>query len=152
MQTFLPFDDLQLTAEVLDRQRLGKQRVEVMQILGALHPKSDKKGWANHPAVLMWQGYEGALAQYGVVICREWTNRGYKDTCLAKIVALADPDFDFPPWFGVSDLHVTHQSNLLRKNPAHYGPYFPNVPDDLEYMWPKGISSKRRRTSTSERL
>ena len=33
MQTFLPFPDFQQSAAVLDRVRLGKQRVEALQIL-----------------------------------------------------------------------------------------------------------------------
>ena len=33
MQTFLPYSNFQKTAEVLDYRRLGKQRVEGMQII-----------------------------------------------------------------------------------------------------------------------
>ena len=33
MQTFLPFADFAETAAVLDHRRLGKQRIEVLQIL-----------------------------------------------------------------------------------------------------------------------
>jgi len=36
MQTFLPFPDFQQSAAVLDRARLGKQRVEALQTLRAL--------------------------------------------------------------------------------------------------------------------
>lgn len=36
MQTFLPYEDFEQTASVLDRQRLGKQRVETLQLLKAL--------------------------------------------------------------------------------------------------------------------
>ena len=36
MQTFLPYADYTRTAKCLDRQRLGKQRVECKQILNAL--------------------------------------------------------------------------------------------------------------------
>ena len=37
MQTFLPYADFERTAAVLDVRRLGKQRVEVLQICNALH-------------------------------------------------------------------------------------------------------------------
>jgi hypothetical protein len=37
VQTFLPYPDFERTAEVLDDRRLGKQRVEVLQILNAIH-------------------------------------------------------------------------------------------------------------------
>jgi hypothetical protein len=36
VQTFLPYPDFRRTAEVLDSPRLGKQRVETLQILRAL--------------------------------------------------------------------------------------------------------------------
>lgn len=36
MQTFVPFADLKRCAEVLDYKRLGKQRVETLQIMSAL--------------------------------------------------------------------------------------------------------------------
>lgn len=36
MQTFLPYPNFNESAQVLDRQRLGKQRVEVLQILQAI--------------------------------------------------------------------------------------------------------------------
>lgn len=146
MQTFLPYDDFVATARVLDYRRLGKQRVEVLQILGAL---LEGKGWRNHPATRMWEGHESGLAYYGVIICKEWKDRGYKDTCMGKIMALADPDgSDMPRWMGFSDVHLTHQSMLIQKAPDHYRPFFPNVPEDLEYTWPTGIITRPSLTST----
>jgi hypothetical protein len=134
MQTFLPYPSFAASAKVLDRQRLGKQRVETMQILHVLTGK--KAGWRNHPAVKMWQGYEGALAEYGVAICQEWKSRGYKDTCQEKIEALAIPDSSSVPlWMGADDFHLSHRSNLLRKDREHYGQYWDDA-DDLPYVWP----------------
>ena len=49
MQTFLPYPDFVASARCLDRRRLGKQRVEVLQLLRALLVPGS--GWANHPAV-----------------------------------------------------------------------------------------------------
>ena len=43
---------------------------------------------------------------------------------------------DLPWWIGDDDFHRAHQSALVRKDPAHYGPLFPGVPDDLPYVWP----------------
>lgn len=137
MQTFLPYKDFNHSAAVLDRQRLGKQRVEVLQILRTLSGKS--AGWSNHPAVRMWRGNEGALIVYGVIICNEWTKRGYKDSCKFKIEDLySDAEgTEYPIWLGNYDFHRSHQSNLVRKNPEYYGPIFPNVPNDIPYIWPK---------------
>lgn len=36
MQTFLPYEDFNQSTAVLDRQRLGKQRVEALQLLKAI--------------------------------------------------------------------------------------------------------------------
>jgi len=57
MQTFMPYgSQYDQTAKCLDVKRLGKQRVETYQILKALLGES--KGWRNHPATRMWEGYE----------------------------------------------------------------------------------------------
>lgn len=137
MQTFVPYPDPTASALCLDDKRLGKQRVEVLQILRAL--RGVTKGWANHPASRMWAGHENALVIYGSAICGVWIERGFNDTCYEKITALWDydnQDAPFPSWWGRIDVHLSHQSNLVRKDPAHYRTYFPDVPDDLEYVWP----------------
>ena len=41
-----------------------------------------------------------------------------------------------PPWLGDEDIHLSHRSALVRKDPDHYRPFFPDVPDDLPYVWP----------------
>ena len=64
MQTFLPYADFKETAKCLDMKRLGKMRVEAMQILMVLTGLNKGKAWTNHPAVKMWRGYEAALAEY----------------------------------------------------------------------------------------
>src|SRR5947208_1979490 len=51
MQTFLPYADFERSARVLDRKRLGKQRVETIQVVRALTRPG--YGWAvRSPAVL----------------------------------------------------------------------------------------------------
>src|SRR3954467_7485357 len=79
MQSFLPYADFARTAAVLDPRRLGKQRVEAIQILRGLTVAN--YGWRHHPAVKMWAGYEEALARYGLDICSAWTATGRPDTC-----------------------------------------------------------------------
>jgi hypothetical protein len=61
LQTFLPYLDFVACARVLDSRRLGKQRVEALQILRAL--LVPEYGWRHHPAVLMWKGYPEALGR-----------------------------------------------------------------------------------------
>ena len=63
MQTFLPYPNFKRTAKVLDYRRLGKQRVEGMQIINAIE-NPDPQGWKNHPIVIMWTPYVTALKHY----------------------------------------------------------------------------------------
>lgn len=150
MQTFLPFPDFEQSARCLDSKRLGKQRVETLQLLQALHRKqcnlSEKVAWSNHPAAKMWQGHEQALIAYGVSVCDEWISRGYKDTCRAKILAFVgefEPSSD-PLFLGDDEFHLSHQSNLLRKDFNHYVAYFEGFTDaGLPYVWPHEQEEKR---------
>ncbi|MFH9013015.1 MSMEG_6728 family protein [Streptomyces sp. NPDC017943] len=149
MQTFLPYADFEETALALDRRRLGKQRVETLQVLRGLVVPG--YGWRNHPAVRMWIGYEEALVRYGLEICRVWRDRGHQDTCAATMVAdlaAARPhapirdqsalaaEGELPPWLGDGPFHRSHRSALVRKDPETYAELFPGVPDDLPYVWP----------------
>ena len=134
MQTFLPYEDFEETAKVLDYRRLGKQRVETKQILMTLIGQST--GWKNHPAVRMWRGYEGCLRLYGLFMCDEWIRRGYNDNLRPWFATLELPAFKDPHWMGDERLHLSHRSNLLRKDAAYYGQYWIAVPNDLPYWWP----------------
>ncbi|MET8752693.1 MSMEG_6728 family protein [Streptomyces sp. NPDC004667] len=150
MQTFLPYPSFDASAAVLDVRRLGKQRVEAVQVLRGLVVPG--YGWRRHPAVRMWAGYEEALVRYGLEICGTWTAEGRADTCaviLARDFAAWQPggalrtqerlaaDGDLPPWLGAPEFHRSHQSALVRKDPAFYRERFPGVPDDLPYVWPR---------------
>jgi hypothetical protein len=133
MQTFLPYPDFEKSAKVLDYRRLGKQRVEALQILNILTGNTNKKGWRNHPAVLMWKGYERALMKYTNVIIAEWIRRGYKNNI--PLYKIGRGRIKMPPWLGHPNFHLSHRSNLMRKDRDHYSQYF-NTVDDLPYMWP----------------
>jgi hypothetical protein len=133
MQTFLPFADNARSARCLDRMRLGKPRVEALQLL--------KGQWSYHPASRMWRGYSGALARYTLAVCAEWTSRGYADSVADQVMDLWQSEWNdspVPPWFGAFEFHRAHRSNLLRKNPEYYAPLFePGLPDNLDYLWPE---------------
>jgi hypothetical protein len=148
VQTFLPYPDFATTARVLDQRRLGKQRVETIQVLRGLTVPG--YGWRHHPAVKMWAGYEEALVRYGLDLCREWSATGRADTCAATLAAdLASAcgrtdvrpqvtlaaDGDLPPWLGNDALHLSHRAALLHKHPDHYRPLFGELPE-LPYVWP----------------
>lgn len=137
MQTFLPYPDFYASARTLDNRRLGKQRVETLQILNALSNPS--YGWQNHPAVKMWRGHIPHLVLYGLAICEEWRKRGFNDTCTAKIAAFLPDDAEnaMPPhWLGSEPFHASHRSNLLRKEPSHYRQFHWADGPDLPYVWP----------------
>ena len=148
MQTFTPYSDFQASARALDTKRLGKQRVEVIQIVRAITVPG--YAWSSHPAVLMWKGYEEALGRYGLTMCDVWIERGFGDTCAATIVADLEsfgissirsyPELaaarGLPQWLFDPDVLRSHRSALIRKDPGHYRHRFPDVPDDIDYVWP----------------
>jgi len=143
LQTFLPYKSFRKTAECLDYRRLGKQRVEALQIHNALTgvpTKSGKSytGWLNHPAVIMWKGYEEALLLYKNKMIEEWILRGYNNTM--EMMGLSD-DIIMPRWLGNSRLHASHRSNLLRKDYEFYSQYNWGESDDMEYYWDAGYES-----------
>lgn len=137
MQTFLPYKDFEECARVLDTKRLGKQRVENLQILKAL--TLPKYGWQNHPAVRMWRGYEWSLLIYHQAIVCEWRLRGFEDTTWEKFLKVANGRHlgtSLPVWYGDERVHKTHRSNLLQKDPKHYGQFGWTEPTNLCYFWP----------------
>ncbi len=162
---------------------MGKQRVEAFQLLVALgnqwalnerhnrfretgkESPPVKGGWVNHPAALMWKGYEEALGLYMNIMIAEWLSRGYKNTMQPMPVAEEDaiflvPSFiprdrlleffdqlqsntSLPGWLGDDKFHASHRSNLLRKDPIFYSQYGWLEKPDIEYIWP----SHEQRTS-----
>ena len=167
MQTFLPYPSFARSARVLDRARLGKQRVETLQILQVLtgnrlvsSVRSDDgrpvplppdrwhlearaaRGWAHHPAVLMWSGHIPGLLDYQRAICLEWTDRGYRDTCLEKSAFLVtasgfSPDpISLPAWWGSERFHAAHRATLLAKDPDWYGQFRWTDSPDPDGLWP----------------
>lgn len=138
MQTFLPHWNYVDSARALDRRRLGKQRIEVLQILRALSGQS--RGWENHPAVKMWRGYEHELVAYGLAMCAEWIRRGYSDTTAPKIAAFDERyhhqrNGKTPPWLGDAALHEGHRAHLMRKDSTFYR-FFENTNPDAPLVWP----------------
>jgi hypothetical protein len=150
MQTFLPVADFAESARLLDGARLGKQRVETLQVLRAL--ELDDYGWASHPVVRMWRGRTPGLVAYGLAMVHEWRARGFADSTFPLIAEFAPevvgvPQDELaragllPSWVGDEAVHRSHRSNLLAKEPEFYRPVltarFGPQPDDLPYVWPE---------------
>jgi Pyrimidine dimer DNA glycosylase len=131
MQTFLPYPSFIDSARCLDRQRLGKQRVEGYQILRTLLGISD--GWTNHPATKMWRGHEYMLRLYTQTCIDEWLRRGYKNNIVLPMPADAGT---VPSWLGNKQFHSSHRSNLLRKDPTFYSQFGWSDNPDAPYWWP----------------
>lgn len=137
MQTFVPINDITQCGKYLDMRRLGKQRVETLQIMNSISGRSSGRGWSNHPATAMWAKHINGIAAYGVAICDEWISRGYKDTCREKIIDIATPDFaDLPEWWGDERVHSSHRANLLRKLPEFYSQFGWIEDPEMPYFWP----------------
>lgn len=141
MQTFLPFPSFQDSAHVLDRQRLGKQRVEAKQILNTLLGRST--GWQNHPAVKMWRGFEPCLCVYGGIVSLEWQERGYKDQQYLwfreQYAEISDGSLaPEPPWLGDEAFHSSHRAALLAKAPEWYEQFNWDEEAKIDYFWPRG--------------
>jgi hypothetical protein len=117
----------------------------------------------------MWQGYEEALGRYGLAACAAWVGRGFGDSCAETITAdllaagvgpirsYADllAAGALPSWLFDPAVQRSHQSALVRKDPDHYRPQFPDVPADLDYVWPVRspavIERERRRAENARR-
>lgn len=146
MQTFITDFNMAQNARNLDNKRLGKQRVEAIQILNCLLIEESR--WKTHPAVKMWKGHEEyLLRQYLLFIMLEWETRGFKNT---KCVIRREELYKYfeskkelsnlnnilkPKWL-TENFIESHRSNLLRKDYEFYIQKFPDTKLGLEYIWP----------------
>lgn len=163
MQTFIPVtDNFEAMAKVLDNKRLNKQALEgwqILMVLTKLNPDGTPrtvKGWANHPAVKMWQGHEGMLLEYIYQMVKEWKARGYKSTIgdkaketyeFAQLLGIVDNSdiIAYPKWMADSELYElvasSHRRALLNKHYAWYSQFNwaednGYRPESYAYVWP----------------
>ena len=142
MQTFLPYEDFEKTAKVLDYRRLNSQRREAFGAINVLTGIS--KGYSNHPAVRMWEGCEEMLKLYFNTIVTEWINRGYVNNF--KFYEIDKNKLVRPWWLGNEDFHRAMRSRLIEKFPEFYEPKFPNDKgfNDSKYLWPVNVTKTFR--------
>lgn len=153
MQTFLPATDYSISAHILDNKRLNKQILEGYQILNVLSGMSKSGAWRNHPAVLMWEGFERGLWDYIQAMIVEAKSRGIRtENNESNLNSLKEKCWDNwgseTPSFWLDEKQVmrlitTHKANLFRKDPLYYAhfqyattsPY--NIPccDKCQYFW-----------------
>ena len=130
MQTFLPYPTFEFTAKTLDYRRLGKQRVEGMQIINAIE---NQTGWQHHPIVRMWTPYVNALKHYTNIIINEWVGRGYNNNMVRY--DLHREDIVYPAWLGYEPFHSSHRANLLRKDYDYYKQFAWIDDPKSPYVW-----------------
>lgn len=130
MQTFLPYPDFDKSAAVLDRQRLGKQRVEAYQIIRSI---TLGNGWSHHPIVKMWAGFENALKLYSNAMVIEWISRGYRNNM--ELYNLTGCKIALPWWLGKDEFHASHRAALLAKNYDYYSKYGWIEEPKIRYVW-----------------
>lgn len=157
MQTFAPFAEFKKSAYVLDKKRVWKQVVECKQLLCSLRADNlpydwidtnsyKKQSYKNHPARLMWIGYEEALKQY-------FNDFLEVSKCIHKINTTMKPLYvdvnkiELPWWLGNEDFHRAMRSRLIEKNPEFYLPLFPDDKgfNEGKYFWPD-MTTKRFKT------
>ena len=157
MNTFLPYSSFRSSALALDLKRLNKQVSECKQLATAL--AGETKGYAFHPATLMWEGYLPALIEYARWCCyafyrlrkkqHEYSNWfDQRALEIRRARSLEDrkrnPEIAMPWWVGHPKFHLSVRGILLHKNPEWYKKQFKgmrvpaNKPD---YIWP--VSSSR---------
>lgn len=147
MNTFLPYSDFKRSALCLDRQRLGKQRLETQWLIKSIEQEIPLS--RTHPLILMWKDWLDALVSYGCIMCDEWASRGYNDNIGYEIALHSKLEYKqlidinelkklnlIPDWLGNQELHASHRSNLLRKDPVWYSHFKWTEPNNLPYYWP----------------
>ena len=146
MQTFLPFTDPRIVANVLDQKRLGKQRVEGNQIIDLLEGRADNN-WKFHPATRMWAGYEIALKYYINTMITAWVSRG-RENNMERHCAIGP--MPWPPWMRDPRLVYSHRANLVRKMPDYYGEIWPEADPKTPYWWPVELKTKKKQDMLNE--
>lgn len=138
MQTFLPSPDFRESAKALDNKRLNKQIVEAFQILSGRVPTN------NHPACLMWDGYDACLRCYIDVMANEYRDRFSRTHSIQERIRsldfYSDEPYSVPIWIGDKLFHLAHRVNLLRKDFIYYhtNELFYGIGEESLLNYPKG--------------
>lgn len=146
--TFYTHSDPRITASILDDRRLGKQRVEALQIVNALQGTSR---WRNHPCARMWEGYVPALKDYCNIMIEEWVRRGKVNNM--AFYAVEQP-VRYPDWIYSERVLFSHRARLVTKEPGFYASrlVFPEEYRYHGYIWPSKWSAEQLATLSVEEL
>jgi len=165
MQTFLPYSDFYKCVIVLDKKRAWKQVIETKQILCILRAEGLPDDWVesksytnqpfkNHPACLMWVGYEELLKHYYNVfleyckrVHRINTDLRYLNCELSGFCVINNEQIyidntttslKLPFWYGNINFHRSHRSRLIEKDKKFYNHKFEGDEgfNEGRYLWP----------------
>lgn len=135
MQTFLPLPNYRATAQCLDYRRLGKQRIEAKMLLEILTTDDKHPNWRHHPIVHLWRGYEYSVCMYGMIMCEEWIDRGFKDNTLKWFQDKHAELKDQPYQYFSEELRSSHRAALLAKDFIHYSQMSWKEKPVINYVW-----------------
>ena len=141
MNTLLTSPSFFVAAARLSNRDLHIQLVDCLKVGRALLGR-ERSEWVKHPSVLMWYGSEQAFYYYTLIMHHDWMIRSGKREHLAYMkfaqefnIAMSD-GWQTTPWLKDSRLHQSHKSALIQRDPAFYGPVWPDTPKDLPMFWP----------------
>lgn len=175
MQTFITSHNFDECAKSLDSKRLNKQLLEGRQLFKIL-TYNETGAWSNHPAALMWKGYERMFYKYLCAIRHECDLRGIKtDKNWAAIQEMynsvsfqhnTSPNVLTPWWMQDPEMLLrviqTHRANLYRKDSEYYYDYAINYKmyqdmlnkliccEKCLYCWPSHIAKQRQEKDNDE--
>ena len=153
VNVFITSTNLEECARNLDYRRLGKQRLECIEII-------EGDSWKNHPCYLMWKNNKEALKIYFNHILREWISRGFQNSLAfysideskaqfyditydenTYLTTISNPKINensilFPKWFCWKPLILSQRASLLRKDEVYYSSKFEKtIFFQTGYLW-----------------
>jgi hypothetical protein len=153
MQTFVPYANIDKSAQALDNKRLNKQLLEGRQIYKIIASGQISGAWVNHPAVKMWRNHDNGLFAYLTGILKECNIRGIAtEKNWNALCEMHESNWNrgskitLPPWWGDKRVHQSHRNNLYRKDPEYYAEFyqdgFISCCEKCNYFWPVSKHAK----------
>lgn len=158
VNTFILSSDNNETARLLRQPHLVKQITEGFQILSILEGTNKGKGFVNHPAVKMWEGYTEGLKDYIYCMMKEAKRREYKVNSDKMKSIKQEETPEFPNWFYNKRMHECHRAMLCHKHPeyleifekAEYEINTEHYKGKYGYIWPSKIKKSDWKKPLSE--
>lgn len=145
LMTFHPYPDFESSVACLDDLRLKRVKENVLEILTLLSKK--KKDERLPPGVRIWGGHIPALVSYGCEVCRELSRRGVPTPKSFQkmrdfLKGMRINAIEMPAWLECKELHDSHRSRLLSRNPKLYTKMKWKVKKNLPLFWPSAAKLK----------